>query len=191
YVQIVELYLKGKPFSFSGEYYQLENTVLRRIESDHKLISFFSGRSESVSELAIEHKGIHLDMLPNPNELPDDLAGKSFAFGIVTAETHEMAVETAKLLFPPNKIGEKTLKLAAHNTDSTWKKELVSAFSKHIETNGYWTQPLSNFSEVPFMVLGKSRMIAFLDSLLKKGVKQLVINLPDSAHYKLLSDCFD
>lgn len=192
YIEVFHQYLSGKSFSFQGEFYQMSNASMSiPADASHSVKSFIAGNSEAISDLCERFQGIHLQMLPNPDETDSTLRDKSFAFGVILGKTEEEARERAKTFFAKDRMGEKTLEMALTNTDSLWKHDLASKLNTEILKNGYWTKPLQNFSEVPFMVTSIKQMKTFINQLKEYGVENLIISLPTEEDYHHLRKVFD
>lgn len=192
YIEVFHHYLSGKSFSFQGEFFELSNASMSIPVGEQLTVkSFIAGNSSAVSEMCQKFNGIHLQMLPNPNELDSALKAKSFAFGVILGKTKEEARERAIAIFAKDRIGEKTLEMALTNTDSSWKHDLAASLNSEILENGYWTKPLQHFSEVPFMVTSIEEMKIFLSQLQDNGAQDLIVSLPTEQDYHHLREVFN
>ena len=191
YIIVVKEYLLGKSFSFEGKYFNLENAHLNIPNNDfHNMNHYISGQSDYAISLA-EKMGLkRLSALVHNYDKKEKYQEDGLAMGLIIGQDEADAWQRAAALFPESRLGKATLDFAMNNTDAVWKKQLFSELDAEALANGFWSKPIENYSEVPYLVGDMDFIQGALRLLADRGIDTFIFSLADELDYKRFKNPF-
>ena len=186
YTTIVMALLRGEgACSFAGEFYRVENLVLRpRIPPEFLPGVFVSGSSPAGLAAA---RALDATAVKYPERLANEPAAErdprtrvGIRIGIFARPTTEEAWEGALARFPESRKGQITHGLAMRVTDSSWHRQLSElGKERHSESHPYWLGPFENYKTFcPYLVGSYSRVGEELRRYIALGFQTFILDVP-------------
>lgn len=175
------------PFSYQGEFFQVENARLRPSLPPELRPGFFvSGSSVGGLEAARRLRATAVKYpqpaRDEPIPAPDDDLSIGIRVGVIARETDEQAWDDAVRRFPPDRRGQITHRMAMSVTDSQWHRQLaarVDGADPSVDT--YWLWPFQNYRTFcPYLVGSYERVGVELAAYLERGFRTFILDIPET-----------
>jgi alkanesulfonate monooxygenase len=174
-------------FSYEGRYFSVANVRLRpELPSSLRPKIFVSGSSDAGLEAA-RRLGATAVKYPQPaREESVPAAEESLALGIrvgiVTRESNEEAWAVARRMFPADRRGQLTHRVAMAVSDSDWHQQLSEREdADDPSVDPYWLWPFQNYRTFcPYLVGGYELVAAELAAYLERGFETFILDIPAS-----------
>lgn len=183
YVQVVQgLVAGGRPLTFRGEFYRVENLRLSPAVSTALRPDVFVSGSSAAGLAVARELGAVAIRYPRPSGEEDAAADwpprSGIRAGIIARDTDAEAWSVAFERFPPDRRGQLTHQLAMKVTDSVWHQQLSERARS--ETGGpYWLVPFENYKTMcPYLVGSYHRVGEEIARYRALGVRTLVLDVP-------------
>jgi alkanesulfonate monooxygenase len=188
YAELMRLALEAdEPFSYRGDYFQVENARLRPSLPRDLMPDFFVSGSSAGGLDAARRLGATAVKYPQPareEAVPtaDDDLSIGIRVGVIARSTDELAWTEAMRRFPPDRRGQITHRIAMNITDSQWHRQLsgrVDGADPSVDT--YWLWPFQNYRTFcPYLVGSYERVGAELAAYLERGFRTFILDIPEA-----------
>lgn len=177
------LLAESRPFTFSGNYYQVKNLVLKpplARELFPRLL--ISGSSEAGREAAQELSAVAVEY-PQPGVSYAGCVPRSncgIRIGIITDDSEDTAWQIAHQRFPGDRKGQLKHSLAMKMSDSQWHRQLSSISDVPEKEHGiYWLWPFKNYNTFcPYLVGSQEQVSDELARYMAAGFKTYILDIP-------------
>jgi alkanesulfonate monooxygenase len=188
YTKAVQVLLdgSGKPVSFLGRYYRLENVKMSPALDDPSLspLVLMSGSSDAGMSAA---RALHAIAVRYPKPVdhyekepldPDIAFG--VRMGIIAREEEEDAWEVACARFQEDRKGQLTHQLAMKSSDSHWHQQLSGLRHEELtEAYPYWLTPFQNYKTFcPYLVGTYRRISGIVARYVQAGFRTFITDIP-------------
>lgn len=184
YVEILCLLMSShRPITLEGNYYSVADLqLLPALTRTFSPGLFIAGHSRPALELASRVGAQRMCMLPPSTDQRAE-PGSALHFGVVVAESWDLARDTAVALFPIDEDGPEMVAASMGNTDALWKQRLHRESEKQGEAAltapGVWLQPYRmGQADCPYLVGSRSDVADMLLRLISGGNSTFVIEIP-------------
>lgn len=183
YVTIVKgLLAGGRPVTFHGDFYRVENLKLTpALPADLLPDVFVSGSSEAGAAAArgLDAVAIRYPMPASAETSTADWPPRTgIRAGIIARESDEEAWDVAFRRFPADRRGQLTHQLAMKVSDSVWHRQLSERAGAGAD-GPYWLFPFENYKTMcPYLVGSYGRVGAELARYHGLGVRTLILDVP-------------
>ena len=189
---IMALLAGGAPVTFHGEFYKVENLILRPPLSPDLLPGvFLSGSSEAGLQSARATGATAIHYPGPPGEVPrvteEGEGGHGIRVGIIARQDEERAWDLAHARFPEDRKGQITHQLAMKVTDSVWHRQLSAKVGSGSAKDGsekegrdpYWLIPFQNYKTFcPYLVGSYSRVAGEVARYVAAGYRTFILDIP-------------
>jgi alkanesulfonate monooxygenase len=188
YGRVMKLALASRaPFSFAGDYYDVENARLRPDLPPELEPRFFVSGSSAAGLAAARALGATAVKYPQPArheavpEADDDLQ-LGIRVGILARATDEEAWDEARRRFPADRRGQLTHRMAMAVSDSEWHRQLAEREdAADPSVDAYWLWPFQNYRTFcPYLVGSYDRVAIELAAYLERGFTTFIVDIPES-----------
>jgi alkanesulfonate monooxygenase len=200
YTSIVMALLRGdRPCSLAGDFYRVENLVLRpRLPRRFLPGVFVSGSSPAGLAAA---RALGATAVKYPQRWTDEEAAQrdpgtrvGIRIGIFARPTTEEAWEGALARFPVSRKGQITHTLALRVSDSRWHRQLSElGTEQYSESHPYWLGPFENYKTFcPYLVGSYSRVGEELRRYIALGFRTFILDVPhEEEDFSHIAAAFD
>jgi alkanesulfonate monooxygenase len=184
YASVILKLLAGGPATYNGEFYRLENCLLKPpLKPEFLPIVTISGSSPA-GQAAAQALGAIAVEYPEPPEkcVAIDRQGRPWGIrvGMIARDTEEEAWRAAYQRFPPDRAGQITHKLAMKTSDSLWHEKL-SALGRDPGNKTYWLVPFENYKTFCPYLVGTYEQVSFeLSCYIAAGCETFILDVPES-----------
>jgi alkanesulfonate monooxygenase len=180
---ITQLLAGGRPVTFHGRFYRVENLMLKPPLSRHLFPGIFVSGSSDAGMAAARSLGATAIEYPNPVEeysVSPMRVNAGIRIGIIADECEDRAWEIAYERFPGDRAGQLTHKLTMKITDSEWHKQLSQLDEK---PNGhrsvYWLWPFKNYKTFcPYLVGSYEQVAGEVAKYIRAGFSNFILDIP-------------
>jgi len=191
-MQVIRNYLyKKEPWTFEGEYYQIECTSFLG-DVRYKPEFFVGGHSIYAQQLVEQFETVWArSLLPNDLTESSHRPGLALGFGIHIAENAEVAKQELRQKLSLDKTGEVLFRLKMSNTDAQWKQEQAKGLDDASLHPNYFPNTIQSQVNVPFLVGAESELRQLVQrQFLDRGIRAFIIPMVDEAAYRMVRDLF-
>ncbi len=181
YSTIILKLLSGGAVTFEGEFYRVQNCLLKpALSADLRPLITISGSSAAGRAAAQALDAIAVEY-PEPPEKGTGAprAGRwGIRIGIIAREEEETAWSVAFQRFPPDRQGEIAHALAMKTSDSEWHRNLA-ALGGHAPRSNYWLVPFETYKTFcPYLVGSYAQVADILASYISAGCETFILDVP-------------
>jgi len=185
---ILELLLRsaeGKPLSYDGEFYKVENLKLTPAIPPELLPGVFISGSSEAGMAAVRAVGATGIQYPKPVEeydrpLLSDGLNYGMRVGVITRPESQEAWRIANERFPEDRKGQLKHQVAMKVSDSEWHQQL-SDLGEESGGNPYWLRPFKNYKTMcPYLVGPYERVAKEFTNYMRVGYKTFILDIPPS-----------
>ncbi len=205
---MMQLLSSKQPIYFAGKHYTLNGaTLMTHLEPELIPGITWSGESEVSIKMAAELNLLNLQMLPSGEVNDSNCKNKSLAFGIVARETPEDAWEAANKIYPPDRFGQKLLKVSMERNETDWKarigREMEAGSWERGDGSGasatpgvrlnplYWLEPFKNkYADCPYLVGSYAELAEFVATLAKHEAHSFVLTIKTEEEFGHIDKVF-
>jgi len=187
YVKAMQLLLcSALPVTYTGEFYQLTNAVLKpELPAELRPQFFMSGSSEAGLAAAAATDAVAIKYPEPPTK---ELTGSTpnshtgVRVGIIARRTAGEAWEVARERFPFDRKGQITHEMAMRVSDSSWHKRLSTLSKEEVPAGTYWLGPFEvSKSNCPYLVGTYGEVAKDLRRYMRLGHRTFILDIPPSA----------
>lgn len=184
---IRELTDHGRPLTFDGRYYSVENLRLTPPVPPGLRPGMTISGSSPAGLAAARALGAVAVRYPQPSNLEESQTAQDvevgMRVGIIAREDAEQAWRVAYERFPEDRAGQIAHRLAMHVSDSHWHRQLSALAHEAAESDDpYWLGPFRNYKTFcPYLVGSYDRVAEELARYTSLGYRTFILDIPASA----------